>query len=132
MRYTADSWFFLQLIEGKQKAKDIWEEIMFGKSMLVVSSVTIAELTRRFLKCGYAKKIDELLNIFESSSRVFVVDVNLDLARESGKISNAYNIPIIDSIVIATAIKTEHIDILTDDEHFDLPAKHKKINKISF
>lgn len=132
MKYTADSWFFLQLMEGKEKAVDIWKDIRFGKSKLIVPTVVIAELTKRFLKFGYNKKLEKLLEDFESSSKIIIVDLNFNIAKGAGNIGNSYNIPVIDSIIIATAIKTEHINILTDDDHFIPAAKQKKINKTSF
>lgn len=132
MKYTADSWFFLQLMEGKEKAISVWKDIRFGKSRLNIPSVVIVELTRRFLKFGYNKKLEKLLEDFETSSKMIIVDLNFDIAKDAGKIGNSYNIPTIDSIIIATAIRTGHMNILTDDDHFIPVAKQKKINRVSF
>ena len=65
--------------------------------------------------------------VFDSSSKIIIADLNFNIAKEAGKIGNTYNIPVIDSIVMATAISTGFNSILTDDDHFIPASKQKKI-----
>jgi len=132
MKYTADSWFFIQLSEGNQKAVRIWQEILDGKGRIVIPATVIVEIKRRFLKRNLGHFVEELLDEFYKSTKVFNVDLTVDLASKAGGLGFTYNIPPFDSVVLATAIETGFINVITGDKHFIPAHKEGKINMVCF
>ena len=132
MKYTADSWFFIQLSKNVDKAVEIWDSIKNGKGRLVVPTVVIVEVKKRLLSYGLNKLAEELINEFEASQKISIVDLTLELAKEAGRIGNSYNCTTSDAVIMATAIETEYINILTEDEHFIQAEKQGKIKIINF
>ena len=132
MKYTADSWFFIQLSKGVEKAKDIWNSIKIGKSRLIVPTIVIVEVKKRLLSYGLNKYADELIDELEASHKISIVNLTLELAKEAGRLGNTYNCTTADAIILATVIGTEHINILTDDKHFIPVQRDGKVNVISF
>jgi len=129
MNYSADTWFFIQLSEGSQKAEEIWKEIIEGKGRLVVSSIVIAETVKVLLRKNLKKRLNDFMIAFRSSDKINVVDVTKLIAEEAGRISYSYNIPITDAIITVTAILTDHCNILSKDSHYDILEKDEKIRK---
>lgn len=68
----------------------------------------------------------------ESSQKISVVNLNLEIAKEAGRIGNTYNCTTSDSVILATAIETGYTNILTDDEHFIPAEKQGKIKIVRF
>ena len=132
MKYTADSWFFIQLSKGVEKAKNLWNEIKIGKARLVVPTIVIVEIKKRLLASGLSKYAEELIDELEASQRISIIDLTLDIAKESGRLGNTYNCTTADAIIIATAIQTSYINVITDDEHFIAAEKQGKIKIIRF
>ncbi len=118
--------------ENNPKAMVVWEEIKEGKGRLVVSSVVIAEMTKKLLKMGKKRQLGEFLEGLEESTRIFVVDLTSKLALEAGKLGNTYDMPTVDSIILATAISTGHTNVLTDDNDFLPAAKQNKVKIVKF
>lgn len=133
MNYTADTWFFVQLIEEKkEKAKSIWTEIKEGKGRLIVPTVVIVEMSKRLLKKNLGEELNDFLMGLEKSEKIFVVELTSKIAAMAGKLGNSYDLKIADSVILATAIYTDYTNIITDDEHFTMPAKHGKIRVVRF
>ena len=132
MKYTADSWFFVQLNLKKEKALKIWKEITIGKSKLVVPTVVITEITKRFLRKNLNNELESLLLGLEQSDNIFVVGLSPKIAELAGKIGHSFNVPTIDSIIISTAIISGFPYVLTDDNHYIPADKAGKIKLIKF
>ncbi len=132
MRYTADSWFFVKISEKNPKALNLWEEITTGKGRLVVPTVVIAEIEKRFLKRNLNQLFEEFLSQMENSEKIFIVGLTLEIAKEAGKLGNTYNLSTIDSIILATAKLTEFTELISDDEHFILAEKNNLIKRVRF
>ena len=131
MKYTADSWFFIQLSKGAEKAAKIWEEIKLGKGRLVVPTIVIVEVKKRLLSYGLNKFAEEFVDELESSQKISIVNLTLDIAKEAGKLGNSYNCTTADAVILATAIETGYINILTDDKHFLQAEKQGKVKIIN-
>lgn len=133
MDYTADSWFFIQLVEEKEeKAGKIWREFSEGKSKLVIPTIVVAELCKRFLRKNLSREFENFVEDLEKSEKIITVDLTPKIAFLAGRLGHTYNMPTEDSVILATAISTGHINILTSDEHFILPARQDKIRIIKF
>lgn len=132
MKYTADSWFFIQLSKNTEKAREIWQSIKDGKGRLVVPTIVIVEIKKRLLGYGLNKYADELIDELDFSHNINIVNLTLELSKEAGRIGNTYKCTTADSVILATAIETDYTNILTDDEHFLSAKKQGKVKIISF
>ncbi|MFH0836824.1 MAG: PIN domain-containing protein [Candidatus Aenigmatarchaeota archaeon] len=130
MKYTADSWFFIELINQNTRALNIWMEINEGKSRLIVPSIVIAEIVRKFLKNNLNRELQTLLNGFNNTEKIRIVDLTKEIAEHSGKLSYTYNMPMVDAIILTTAILTEYNNIITDDPHFKPAEKQNRIKRV--
>jgi predicted nucleic acid-binding protein len=130
MRYAADSWFFIKFMEKDSKAIALWEDIKYGKGRLAVPSVVITEIVKKFLTRGLNKELDMLILGLNSSEKIFIIDLTREIAEEAGKLGYSFNVPTIDSIVLATAIKTGHNNIISDDSDYKKAEKQGKIKRI--
>jgi len=132
MKYTADSWFFIQLSKGTQKFIEIWKDIKLGKGRLIVPTIVIVEVKKRLLGYGLSKYAEELADELEASQKISIVDLTLDIAKEAGRLGYTYNCTTADAVILATAIDTGYINLLTDDKHHFIQAeKQGKIRIIS-
>ena len=118
MKYTADSWFFIQLSKGAEKTKKIWEDIKLGKGRLIVPTIVIVEVKKRLLGYGFNKYADELVEELEASQKISIVNLTLDIAKEAGKLGNTYNCTTADAVILATAIETGYTNLITEYKHF--------------
>ena len=131
MKYTADSYFFIQLSKGTKKAKEIWEEIKLGKGRLVVPTIVIVEVKKRLLSYGLSKYADELVEEFEASQKISIVDLTLELAKKAGTAGNSYKCTTADAVILTTAIETGYSNLISGDKHFIPAEKQGKIKIIS-
>lgn len=132
MKYTADTWFFIKLADKDEKALKIWGEIIEGKGRLVVPTIVLVELTRSFLRKNLAKDLENLIFGFEKSKKIFLVDLTPEIAKLAGKFADSYDIPTVDSVILATADVTEFTDLLSGDKHFIPAFRDGKIRLIRF
>jgi len=132
MKYTADSWFFIQLSKGAENALDIWDYIKNDKGRLVVPTIVIVEVKKRLLSYGLNKYAEELIEELEASQKISIVNLTLGLAKEAGKLGNAYNCTTSDAVILATAIETGYNNLLTEDIHFAPAEKQGKIKIVRF
>lgn len=130
MKYTADTWFFLQLVKKHPKAIEVWKEIIEGKGRMIVSTVVIAETVKNFLMKNLNKELKTIMDNLRSSEKVSVVEVTKEIAEEGGKYAYSYNMPTIDGIILETAILMEHTNILSIDEHYIKAEKQGKIKRV--
>ena len=132
MRYTADTYFFIKLSESVPKALVLWREIVEGKGKLVIPTVVLVELKNRFLKRNLKKEAEELISIFEDSSKIVLIPLTTDLAKKAGSLSYTYNMTNFDAVVLTTAIETDHKNVLTSDPSFLRASKNGLIHLTKF
>ena len=132
MKYTADSWFFIQLSKRSEQAAKIWHEIKTGKGRLVVPTIVLVEVKKRLLSFGLNKFADELIDEMEASHKISIIDLTIDIAKEAGRFGNTYNCTTPDAVILATAIETGYTSLITNDEHFIPPEKQGKIKIINW
>jgi predicted nucleic acid-binding protein len=130
MKYTADTGFFIKLIQDVDRAKKICDEIIHGKSRLVIPTVVIVELSKYYLKLGKNQKLSELLDLFETSHKIDIIGLEFELAKKSGKIGNSYKCKTADAIILATAVESGYTTILTEDVHFQIAEKQGKVKLV--
>ena len=132
MRYTADTYFFIKLSESVPKALALWQEIVEGKGRLAIPTVVLVELKNRLLKRNLQKEAEELIRVFEDSSKIVLIPLTTDLAKKAGNLSYTYNMTNFDAVVLATAIETGYKNVLTSDPSFLRASKHGLIHLAQF
>ncbi len=129
MRYCADTWFFVETSKGNPKDLNILRNVRKGKDFLVVPSVVLLELTRETIRSGKPKIGEEIIRTMKTVRNIKIVDASMEICSNAGKLSATYNIPAIDAIIAATAIKHKCRTVLTADEHFDILSRQKVVKK---
>lgn len=132
MKYTADTWFFIQLSNGISGAQELWKEIKSGKSRLVVPTIVLVELKKILLRRGLTAYAEELTNELEASQKISLVDLTVSLAKEAGALGNTYLCTTSDAVILATALMTGFTAVITDDAHFLAAEKQGKIKIVRF
>jgi predicted nucleic acid-binding protein len=130
MKYTADTWFLIKLITGDEEAIKIKDEVIEGKSRLVIPTIVIAELVREMVRKGNPSMVNSLMRSLLVSSKITIANLDQMIAMEAGKMGITFNIPLVDSTILATAIIFEHTSILTNDEHYKLAEKRDRIKRV--
>ena len=130
MKYCADTWFFLQIANQHPKAVDVWKEIKEGKGRIVVSTVVIAETIKQLLRKNLNKHIGSLSEAFRTSDKITVIDVTKEIAEDGGRYAYGQDMPTVDGIILSTAIKTDHRNVLSNDEHYKTAEKQKLVKRI--
>ncbi|MBI2543199.1 MAG: PIN domain-containing protein [Candidatus Aenigmarchaeota archaeon] len=130
MNYSADTWFFLQLVNKHSKAIAIWKEIIEDKSRLLVSTVVIAETVKRFLMKNLKKELEDLLVNLKNSEKILIAEVTTEIANDAGKYAYSYGMTVVDGIILSTALKMDYKNIISIDEHFEQAEKQKLMKRI--
>jgi len=87
-------------------------------SSLIVPVITIYEVFKVVLREAGE---DEALQSIAAMQKGKIIDLTISLSMSAAKLSMQYNLPMADSIILATA-KKHQCDIWTQDAHFeDLP-----------
>ena len=124
MKYCADTWFLLKIYAKDEKAKILFINIKQGAGSLVIPSIVLTETYKNLLQQGInLRQIDEFIDPLEVSFRIELISEDRNIAKEAAKISLSYNIPLVDSIIAATAKLTNCSLILSGDS--DLRKLHK-------
>lgn len=129
MRYCADTWFFVESSKGNPKVLNILRNVRKGKDFLVVPSVVLLELIRETIRSGKPKIATDIIRIMKTVRNIKIVDASTEICLNAGKLSATHNIPAIDAIIAATAIKHKCRVVLTADEHFDILSRQKVVKK---
>ena len=130
MNYCADTWFFLQIANQHPKAIAVWKEVKEGKGRLVVSTIVIAETIKQLLRKNLNKYIDPLSEAFGTSDKIILIDVTKEIAEDAGRYAYGQDMPTVDGVILSTAIKTDHTNVLSNDEHYKTAEKQKLVKRI--
>ncbi len=124
MKYCADTWLILSLSDKDEKAVSILRSVKEGKSHLIIPAVVFAEATKKLLQRGVQQKsIDLFWEGVEQSEKVKLIPVERTIAREAAHVSLTYGVPLIDSLVAATAKLTSCDMLLSADSDYALLAR---------
>jgi len=126
MKFCSDTWFMIKLSEKDTKALEIKRSIIDGKDRLIVPSIVITELFKKFMKKGKRESdMDNFLRNLTASEKVKIIFLDEAVAREAAKVSITFNVPIVDSIIAATCKLSDCDKLLTDDSDFKILHKRK-------
>jgi predicted nucleic acid-binding protein len=107
-----DTGFFFALEEQNPTAIRIWKD-----REIITSSVVLFELQKKLLQ-GHFRKWHSIIDDIKLS--ISVIPINEEVALKAGHISHKYNIPGLDSLIIASLVEAKVKEIYTTDAHFVL------------
>lgn len=112
-----DTGFFIRLFENNKQAVNVWDSIISDENIAIVSSLTLFELDRLFLRTTIEReKTLELINNLQDACDIYWID-NLEVLIKASKISHSCSIPTVDAIILACFVLSGAKQIYTTDSH---------------
>jgi len=111
----ADTGFFIEYANENATAKEIWDKVSNGEEKLIVSVVSLNEISVYFFRKGAIKEKDELINLVKLMPNVELVPVTAKIAEESAKYKHSLGIPTVDCLILTTFILKGCKEIITTD-----------------
>ncbi len=103
MKYTADTWFLLELYKRTEKALKIFRDTVEGKSRIMIPTVSILELVRVLIMRGdKLEKIESTLGELKATQKIQLIVLDEEIAKEAAKVSVTHNLSSVDAIIAAT------------------------------
>lgn len=113
-----DTGFFVKLLKGDNKVKEIFEDINDDLD-LCVSCLTIFELKRLSLKGALEEKtVDQLIDNITSLAYISWLD-NVEIHTTAASLAHGLGIPAVDSLILAGFIMNGSERIYTTDSHLE-------------
>ena len=113
MKYVVDSSGWLEYFADSKNAAHFAQTIE-NPELLIVPSITIYEVFKKILK----ERNEHLaLTVVAHMKQGRVIDLDLDLCLLAGKLARDHQLPMADSIILATA-KRHRAIVLTQDSDF--------------
>jgi len=133
MKYCADTWFLLKLFNKDVRAKDIINDLRYGKARLTIPCSVIAETVRKLMQQGASQDIiDVFLEYIQPSEKIEVIEIDQLLAVEAAKISLTYGLAMMDAFVAVTCVLNGCNTLLSGDSDYDGMVKRKYLKTISW
>lgn len=123
LRISIDSNIFLN-VKNKEApyyrySKKILQLIDDGRTEAVVSTIVVAELCAGFHEFGQLTEKDEFLAQLAANSNYEVVDVDLRVADEAGRIRAATHLRLPDAILVASSLIADAPMLVTHDDQLN-------------
>ena len=115
MTVLLDSWIWIEYWRGSKNADKAGSYIESSEEA-IVSSINLAEIYFWILRQYGQKEAEAKKRILEK--RCFIVNLDPDIAVEAAKIKHDRKMALADSIVLATAIKS-NTKVVTGDPDFE-------------
>lgn len=110
-----DTGFFVCLLQGEPACRKLWAALVEGQEG-IVSGLTLVELLRLGLRGAVAREdVDLLLQAIPALCRVVWPDWKT--GERAARLSHGLGIPIIDALVLATALEAGAVELWTADTH---------------
>ena len=113
-----DTGFFIELTKDNSEAINIWNKALNGDESLIVSVISLNELSVYFYRTGNIEKKDRLINLIKLIPNVELIPVTSEIAEESAKYRHSLGIPTVDSMILTTFILQGCKESVATDEHF--------------
>jgi predicted nucleic acid-binding protein len=111
-----DTGFFVRLLQGDGRAVDRWRALVKGEGEGVVSGLSLVELLRLSLKGAIGRKdAGLLLDAIPAVCRVVWPDWTV--GERSARLSHGLALPLVDALVLATALEAGAEELWTTDAH---------------
>ena len=127
MRYCADTWFFIELSKNERRALEIIRALGKHKNRIIIPAVVLLELRRISIRSGKKELSNDFIKSLELNKNFEIINCDLEVSIKAGEISANYNIPAIDSIIVASAIIHKCHRLISKDNHFKILQKNRLI-----
>ncbi|MBU4256180.1 MAG: PIN domain-containing protein [Candidatus Thermoplasmatota archaeon] len=118
MKFCIDTNIFVSILNKEknyQVSEDIIKKIHKGKHSGATSTICIAEILSGFFSKNEKEKGERFLTDVMSINNFKIIDVDLQIAKESARVRGMYKIKLPDAMVIATCRLYDYI-LLTNDK----------------
>jgi len=116
-----DTGFFIELMNSRQEAVNLWKSALEDEVDLVVSALTLFEIERLGLK-GKLRDWEAVVHAIENVT--IVATLERETMSLGARLSHGLGMPAIDSLILASLISHAVDEIWTTDSHFE--AYHSK------
>lgn len=124
----ADTGFLIQLGGQHSRAVQIWSEARAGEHRLIFSVLCIAEYLAYHIPRGKLTIAEQTVQELEALPNVEIAPVLLETATYSARLRTGMAVPTVDSIILATFLKTPCDLVVTTDPHLTQTSVKSLVN----
>jgi len=84
----------------------------------VLSTVVIAEMCSGYYEFNQLEEKDDFINHIRSSSNYDVVNLDIGIADDAGRLRRSTGLRLVDMVIVASALKGGALMLVTHDEEF--------------
>ena len=117
-----DTGFFVELMNGNEKAINLWKLGIDDEVEFVVSALSLFEVERLGQK-GKLKEADAIRDAINAVT--FVVWLNQEILSQGAGLSHGLGIPAMDSLILASLLSQGCDEIYTTDSHLEMYRSNK-------
>ena len=133
MNYCVDTWFLLKLLEKDQRAINYIQDAYRGKTRIIISTIVIAEVTRKLFQYGKNRAaVEFFISSLEETEKISIVTIDKRIASEAATISFTHGVPLIDSLIAATTKIYDCHALLAKDAHYSPLVKKRYIKLVNW
>lgn len=103
---------------GHESVVEILDQVETGKTMAVISTVTIAEVAVGYHTSGDEAGLKNFILRLRSTGEYTIVDVDIELAGLAGKIRAKTGMRLPDAIIAASGVISGASHVITEDKKF--------------
>ncbi len=129
MRIGIDTWFLYLLSKGDVTAQNIFESVVTDENEMIISTLTIAEITSVLLHKGLPNLAEKMVLKLICFPNIRIVSFDLEIAQRTARIKQSYGLSMIDAGILTTCIMRNCDVFIAEDSDFDT-IKNSKIIKI--
>ena len=99
-------------------SRQLLDRIDEGRVKCVLSTVVIAEMCSGYYEFDQLEEKDDFINHIRSSSNYGVVDLDIGIADEAGRLRRSTGLRLVDTIIVASALRGGASILVTHDDEF--------------
>jgi len=89
-----------------------------GRAKCVLSTVVIAEMCSGYNEFDQLEEKDDFINHIRSSSNYGVVDLDISIADDAGRLRRSTGLRLVDTVIVASALRGGASILVTHDDEF--------------
>lgn len=121
----ADTGFFVAYANRHPRALELWQELVNGLHILIVSTLTINEILVYFYQRGDGQRGDEWVDLLVGTEGIEVIPVSVQIAARSASYRHGMGLPTVDAVILTTFLERGCDKMLTTDTDFHVVDEQK-------
>ena len=101
--------------KNSRQLLDIVDE---GRAKCVLSTVVIAEMCSGYYEFDQLEEKDDFINHIRNSLNYDVVNLDIGIADDAGRLRRSTGLRLIDTVIVASALRRGALMLVTHDEEF--------------